>query len=1440
MLKARLALCLSGIISCMATVAPAADLALGDPAKLAVPAEQAPGFPSRSPDLDVLPGFQKPPPGYGEVPFWWWTGDPLDKARLAWQIEELHKQGISGMQVNYAHEDTSGWPTYAADPEVFSEPWWEMWKDVAGQCAQRGMGIGLSGYTLDWPNGKSLISRTIYGDPEIQGRELAVARKQRVAAGQAVACELPAETVAVRAYPVGPAGLGAGSLDLSQAIQNQQLAWTPAQGDWELWVFTAARKPGTLNPLHPLAGQRVVEKFFQPFQDHAPGKSAAGLNYFFQDELQFGVGDRIWTDDLAAVFQARKGYELFEALPAMFQDVGPKTSKYRLDFMDVKVQLAQERYFIPIFQWHWSRGKIYGCDPGSRGKHPTEFGDYFSSVRWYTAPGHDTPGGHADLIKGKVSSSIAQLYQRPRVWLEGYHSLGWGATPENLMFATRENYLYGCNLLNLHGLYYSTHGSFWEWAPPCYHFRMPYWQHMGTFLKYFERLSYVMSQGVHQCDVAVLYPVSPGQAQLGGSEATNSAFAAGTALFQNGYDFIFLDDESLARAQVRDGRLHVSGAAYRVLVLPAMRAVRWATLQKSLDFFRAGGAVIAVGALPEASDRAGSQDAALDAAAKELWGATAAEAQAGARPPVRKHDAGGVSAAVLRGDDLPVRRYDGGFAGRWAWSKEPVQNVYFKAVWQTASAAEQTYRVRFFCDNEGALYVNGRRLCAGVDYSGGWSGEVALKPGDVLTIDARDHDPPGKRGTAGTFLAVVKDGQTVLSTENLRYTLARPSDESWRTDPATTGLAVPDPTNVHEAHRGAAAGGVVAGLLEQVQTLTPRAVQADEPVRAAHRKIGPRDVYLVMGAARGSECTFLATGRATWWDAWTGQVRPLHVVSQDAGRTTVRMPLETYEAQLVVFTPGESPVAVPETSLAEITQVDVADGRVSVTGLAAEAGPQTATVKLGARTVALRGEALAVPAALTLDGNWEFELQPTLNNRWGDFRLPVTEPMIGAEARIFRYAAEDAAHPDWQAADFDDSGWPRVTHGFGLKFWKLGPLPKGLDAAALEAKLAALSSVNPAAAVEIGGQRHAWTPYAFSWRWGVEGDPGHQGWHGLKENVSDDFIRLGRPQGGHNETVYAQEEAGTGYYLWTSVVASRAVQAQVISGGELKPAAVYLNGTAVASDADRVALRAGANPLLLRYDAPGRGHFVLVPADAPPPPARTPLSMRWYDQPDLPALDAWPAIAKPAGWYRFVAPPGLRGLTVTAQGTVQGWADGQPLTVTGEPAVAGGPRRYRLAAARTIPGSAQVALRIEPLRGCYGGAALPEPIQLDCGAGTSALGDWSQGSVLECYSGGAWYRKSVSLTPEQLKGRVVLNLGQVVATAEVRVNSQPAGIRVSPPWSLEIAKLLKAGENRLEILVYNTLANHYQTIPTKYRGKPTSGLLGPVQLEFVQEVTLSE
>jgi hypothetical protein len=43
------------------------------------------------------------------------------------------------------------------------------------------------------------------------------------------------------------------------------------------------------------------------------------------------------------------------------------------------------------------------------------------------------------------------------------------------------------------------------------------------------------------------------------------------------------------------------------------------------------------------------------------------------------------------------------------------------------------------------------------------------------------------------------------------------------------------------------------------------------------------------------------------------------------------------------------------------------------------------------------------------------------------------------------------------------------------------------------------------------------------------------------------------------------------------------------------------------------------------------------------------------------------------------------------------------------------------------------------------------------------------------------------------------------------------------------------GENIIEVLIYNTLANNHTTIPTGYRGEIKSGLTGLVTLRFVNQ-----
>jgi hypothetical protein len=178
---------------------------------------------------------------------------------------------------------------------------------------------------------------------------------------------------------------------------------------------------------------------------------------------------------------------------------------------------------------------------------------------------------------------------------------------------------------------------------------------------------------------------------------------------------------------------------------------------------------------------------------------------------------------------------------------------------------------------------------------------------------------------------------------------------------------------------------------------------------------------------------------------------------------------------------------------------------------------------------------------------------------------------------------------------------------------------------------------------------------------------------------------------------------------------------------------------------------------------------------------------------------------------------------VTARGEVEAWLDGVPMK-----AEKGG----RFVAVKPARQAATVTLRVLPAQaGLSGGALIPDPVAVETdGSGVMSLGDWSKAGILNNYSGGVRYRTKLTLTPGEAKAKGTLDLGRVAGTAEIWVNGKKAGVRVAPPWRQEVSGFLKKGENTFEVLVYNTLANHYQTIPSRYRGDPLSGLLGPVRL----------
>lgn len=1169
------------------------------------------GYPDRNVSLDVLPGFKNPPAGYGEVPFYWWQGDTLTRERIEWQLNQLQNKGISSLQINYSHLDKGG-ITYGlsnpSKPPLFSEAWWKLFKWFAAEAQKHGMTVSLSDYTLGIGQGFSM-DEAIKENPELNGSMLKYSGKILSGNGN---WKLPDNTLTVTAFKINPDSslIQETRKNLLPAVKEGSLNYDFGNEKWKVVCVYSERLIPSYDPMHPQSGKAYNKYFFGKFED-ALGENAKALNFFFSDELNFRVGGNLWNSYFADEFKKRKGYDVVPFLDALFLSIGNITPKIRLDYNDVIVSLSEENFFKPVYQWHQDRGLIFGCDHGGRGRDVAEFGDYFRTQRWNQGPGSDQPFLSKDIIKAKVAASISHLYKRPRVWLEGFHSSGWGTSSGDVTDAIFANFVAGYNLLSFHGLYYSTHGGWWEWAPPDNHFRMPYWQQISPLMNSVERLSYLLSQGVHQCDVSIIYPVEPVIAGMDGNQSVNIAFKTGEELYNKGIDFDFIDFESLGRSVVADRELHVSGEKYKVLIVPSMKAIRFESLQKIQEFKNTGGIVVNIGNRPEATEKNGSND-----------------------PEVAKL----------------------------------VKSIFSKS----------------------------------------------------------------------KNLIQVSDAESVVSAISGKY---KPNFK----------------------------------ILFEIK----------ENPYAMHRTIGKREIYALYNFPSGSKCFFKAQGKAELWNPWNGETISLANFAKQSGEgTEITLPLSEKEIQIVVFDSNDL--------------------------------VQTDTIEILSPLKLLK--------QIDLGNQWEFELNPSQDNQWGDYQLPATKEMLGAQVRQLHFSDNKEFRGEKLVIDDD---WKLHTCGYGSQFLKLGVLPDLPS----ELELLKMMPENGGEFAAISDKKYPWEDYGFSWKAGIEGDYGHQGYHGLKGEMYDNFIRLGAIDEEKHSKYRKPETDGNYYILYSSVIAPNEGEFNLLTGDE-KPFLLFVNGKKMDINSPSVHLNMGANPVLMVYNKACETFIVFRKPDIPFP-AKQQISMRWYQDFGVLPFD-WKGIKSSSGLFAFESAPGLQSFGFSVYGLVSVWADGVPQDLIVGKKQADGLTAYSVKLKSVKPETSQIVLKIDYSPGFRGAGAVPEYIRQNCGKGIITLCDWSEIDGLRAYSGGAWYRKTIEFKPEDLENKLEIDLGELVSSAELFVNGKSAGIKPAPPWIFDITKLAKPGENQLEVLIYNTLANNYTSIPTRYRGSIKSGLIGPVKLNVSQ------
>ncbi|MFR0354455.1 glycosyl hydrolase [Streptomyces sediminimaris] len=605
--------------------------------------------------------FDDPPRDFGPTPLWWWSGARVTRERLAWQMARFAEGGVHNLVVINLAPAGPGFGARADEPAWFGEEWWARFTDACEIA--RDLGTRLWFYDQIGFSGANVQGGVTRRHPEATGLAL---RSRRVT--------LPGGALRPGS---GEALVGAYAAD-GRRLPVSGTRIEAADGS-EVQLVTAV--PTAFDYLDPRAVGLLMDAVHHEFDRRVPqylGNVVAGS---FQDELP---GTNAFGRGFSEAFRARRGYDLLDHLPALFQGAagavdGARSAKIRADYYAVRAELTEEALFRPLAAWHEERGMLLGCDQShpARSGHPAQstqiYSDYFRTHRWYGAAGSDH---HGD---SKVHSSMAHLYGHERVWIEAFHSSGWDGTLEDTYDWLLPFLRSGANLYNPHASYFGTAGGWFEWAPPSTDWRQPYWRQYPAFSRAVARICSLMSWGTYSADVAVLHPTATMQALIpldapvrhfgdgrlgdGHAEADETQRhyldLCGTdnwlrphagALDRHRISFDVVDDASVQRGTAADGALRIGDLAYTAVLLPSASVLEEDTARRLTELLDAGGRVVAVGRPPATAAGLAGDDSAVAAlrAHPGLERAGDAEAGAAAVADAAGHATGDVPLLVRR------------------------------------------------------------------------------------------------------------------------------------------------------------------------------------------------------------------------------------------------------------------------------------------------------------------------------------------------------------------------------------------------------------------------------------------------------------------------------------------------------------------------------------------------------------------------------------------------------------------------------------------------------------------------------------------------------------------------------------------------------------------------------------------------------------------------
>jgi len=563
---------------------------------------------------------------------------PQEARRLTGPLFWLHGDESPERLQSYLEKVAEGGNgCFTAESRPHSDWLGEGWYRDLGVCLEAAKRLDLKMWLFDekwWPSGE--VGGKV---PQRFGSKYLEVGAAEVEGPREYRADVPADKlVAVLAgKAAGEAVDGDTLLDLTDRARDGKLTWDAPAGKWRVLTFTWRYSEGRGGRLLvDGASQDAVDWYldtvYQPHYDHFSAEFGKTIVGYFYDEPET-PGD--WGTGVIPLLNER-GADWKKALVA-----------WKFALADAEEQVAAKYQYQDAFAETWGR-TLYGglsrwcrehgvqsighwLEHGHEYLHPRRCAGNMFQVQKYSDMGaidavfrQFVPGRKDDSTyqTPKLGSSISHAYGKhdDLAIVEIFGARGQDLTYPEMKWWTDHMHVSGINFHIPHS--FNPRAPFDRDCPPYFYNGgyEPRWPLYRVYADYTARLSLMLTGGRHVCPVAFLF--------LGNSYHVGKSIPPEeltTALQDALFDCDWLPYDVFENdVQLTDRQLQLRQEQYKVLIVPAVEVIPYATLAKAKAFLDAGGVVVGYGMLPSKSATPGKTAADIAELREAIWGADAA------------------------------------------------------------------------------------------------------------------------------------------------------------------------------------------------------------------------------------------------------------------------------------------------------------------------------------------------------------------------------------------------------------------------------------------------------------------------------------------------------------------------------------------------------------------------------------------------------------------------------------------------------------------------------------------------------------------------------------------------------------------------------------------------------------------------------------------------